>query len=45
MGKAKLEVGEISRAYASVMWIKRSVQWDYVLRCQELPLAVVWSMD
>ena len=44
-GKAVPEVGEISRAYVSVIWVKTNLQWEYVLRFQELPLALVWRMD
>ena len=36
------KVGEITRAFVSVVWVKTTIQREYVLRCQELPLAVVW---
>lgn len=43
--KAVLEVGEISRAYVSVIWVKTNLQWEQILRSQELLLALVWRMD
>lgn len=44
-GTAVPEAGEISRAYVSVIWVKTNLQWEQILRFQELPLALVWRMD